>query len=471
LAAKHPFSAGDPSQDKQNWDELIGLSTDYAALFDVQPYSQFESMWRDAHTIVPFLRELAVYDTLFSIHQIRPADAIKIARGVLGWLDMNKEYDETWSISDVLTIGEQILKKAKIGKCQQGPTSVQEKDIVKMCKGMNRRRAYRILNRILSHPSPGANQAYTKPTYVPGPDFFLRPLLSDGRGKYWLLNASACAPAVIEALFSPLRAADPRDFDKKVGQQIERFLRQELSKKGVRTSGGEYKVNGEDGECDIVIETSAIVIFLEVKKKPLTQKARAGSDAAVLLDLAGSLLDAQLQAGWHEVRLRRQGYIDLVDQDGQSTRLSLNGRGVERIAITLFDYGAFQDRILLGQFLEANLEIEKYSTADAAVQKKFDELNVKLKDLRNQVRELEVINRDPNAKQHPFIQCWFLSIPQLLILLDSVENNEDFKKALWSTRHITTGSFDFYSEFAQMKKFRKAHTAAGHSSSPAEPTM
>lgn len=93
-------------------------------------------------------------------------------------------------------------------------------------------------------------------------------------------------------------------------------------------------------------------MFIELKKQPLTRKAQADSDTALLIDMAASLLPAQLQAGWHEVRIRRDGYL-LLEKDGKIRRIDLNGRSIERIALTVFDYGGFQDRILLQQFLQA----------------------------------------------------------------------------------------------------------------------
>ncbi len=450
LAVKYPALQVEPPYPDQDWRELVQLSTDYAALFDVQPYTHFESMFKGALFIVPFLQELAVYDNLFRIQQMRPGDAIKIARGVLSWLDIKQEYDGAWSISEVLTVAERVLNEAR---SLRKPAFIKACDVVMPYKGMYRRKVSKILKDVLSHPLSGANQSFTRPTDVPGPDFFLRPLFQDGHGGYCLLDASVCAPAVIEALFSQLRKFH-QEFDKRVGEAMESFLRHELQQRRVKTCGGKYRVGGEDGECDIVVETSNTVIFVEVKKKPFTRKARAGSDVAILLDLAESLLDAQLQAGWHEVRLRRQGFVDLLDGNGQAERLSLNGRGVERIAVTLFDYGSFQDRILLQEFLGANLDIGRYSAAvDGETRKKFAALNVKIASLKDQVRQLVNLQpNDSNVKQHPFFHCWFLSLPQILVLLDSVNSNDDFRNALWSTRHAWTGSQDFYFDHAAKKK-------------------
>jgi Holliday junction resolvase-like predicted endonuclease len=104
---------------------------------------------------------------------------------------------------------------------------------------------------------------------------------------------------------------ETKGLDDKVGLAVERFLEAEFASHGVPIGRGDYNAEGEHGECDLVIEASETVIFSEVKKKALTRQAKAGSDVYLLLDLAGSLLAAQVQAGWHEVRLRRHGHLDL----------------------------------------------------------------------------------------------------------------------------------------------------------------
>jgi Holliday junction resolvase-like predicted endonuclease len=249
-----------------------------------------------------------------------------------------------------------------------------------------------------------------------------------------------------------LRASE-KDFDGRLGSPIEAFLREELLAHGIPSFTGTYVIDNEDGECDIVVETDKVVIFLEIKKKPLTRRAQAGSDAHVLLDLANSLLAAQVQAGWHEARLIKQGFIEL-SHAGSKTRLELNGRGVERIAVSLMQFGGFQDRVLLKQFLEATMSAS-FGVNDFAMQKAFVKFNALLDELR---RQLKVLHPGETDMDRPFFHCWFLSLPQLLVLLDGVQDAEEFREALWKTRHLVTGSADFYYDIAYMR--RAQQTAA-----------
>jgi hypothetical protein len=378
----------------------------------------------------------------------------------LGWLDLRAPTKAGWSVEQVLEIVSYLLDPARD---MRGPIFVDEASIRRACSGVPREIVTQILDEVLSHPLSGANRNFARPTDAPipesaefkdaGHDFFLRPLLHGSGRKFILLDRSVCAPAFLEALLMPLRR-ETKGFDDKVGLAVESFLKAEFALHGVPAVSGNYDTDGEHGECDLVIETPETVFFSELKKKTLTRRARAGSDAHLMLDLAGSLLAAQAQAGWHEVRIRRSGHLDLKS-DGITTHLALNGRGVERLAISLFDFGSFQDRILLKQFLEATMNAT-FTPTEGNLTEKFDKINAALVEIREQVVALHSGQTQVNQ---PFFNCWFLSAPQLLVLLDGVTDSAGFRAALWSCRHVVTGSSDIYFDLSHMKKWNSVATA------------
>jgi hypothetical protein len=460
LAAKHARGRKPYVNTDDQWRRLCGLSQVFAAIIDVQPYTPTFYGTMDATALMPYLQEMAVYDTLFRIPQMRPTDVVKVARGMLDWFDMSAPTKAGWSVNQALEVIGYLLRPVRDVR---GPVPIDEADIRRACPQIPRDIVTKILDDVLSHPPVGANLNFSRPTDAPvpenpdlkdvGQDFFRRPLLHQSGRRFVLLDRSVCAPACLEALLTPLRQ-ETKNLDDKVGSAVERFLNAEFALHGVPTCGGDYDVGGEHGECDLVIEVPKTVIFCEVKKKTLTRRAKAGSDAHLLLDLAGSLLPAQAQAGWHEVRLRRHGHLDLK-RCGITTRLELNEREIERVAVSLFDFGSFQDRILLKQFLEATMNA-KFTPVDASLNKKFDDINEALIEIREQVTALHVGQKEVNQ---PFFHCWYLSVPQLLVLLDGVTDGASFKTALWSCRHIVTGTSDFYFEISMMKRWKRESAA------------
>ena len=457
LAAKHAFSVkGNHNTDKK-WHALLRLVTDYAAVHDVQSYAPNFWMSMDAVALLPYLQEMALYDTLFRVPQTRARDIVKLARGVLDWLNFSQQYGSGWSINDVLAVVDALLT---LSRDRRGPITFNARDFRRACPDLPAETLHRVLEDVLCHGPGGANRNFLNPGDAPirgvpekekaGQDFFLRPLLRDRGRSFVLLDRAACTPACLEALLTPLRAAHKaahKDFDALLGPAIERFLRHEFEARGIPALSGKYQASGGNSDCDLVVETAQTIIFFEVKKKPLTLRARAGSDAHVLVDLANSLLYAQVQAGWHEVRLRSDGFLDLT-QDGVRQRLEWRGRHIERVAVSLLDFGSFQDRVMLKQFLEGTLSAS-FGVNDTTLQEDFAKLNKLLDALR---RQTAALHPGQAQMQQPFFHCWFLSVPQVLVLLDGVDGPEALKEALWKTRHVGTGSSDFYFDHAHMKQ-------------------
>lgn len=67
------------------------------------------------------------------------------------------------------------------------------------------------------------------------------------------------------------------------------------------------------GECDAVLETDSVVVFIEFKKKGLTTRARGANVGAILADLARGLFNPHYQTGRHELALVKDGHLTLND--------------------------------------------------------------------------------------------------------------------------------------------------------------
>ncbi|WP_205520821.1 hypothetical protein [Propylenella binzhouense] len=449
LAAKHLEGDRPLDDDDRRWGHLLHLSTNYAAVLDVQPYAPIAYRTFDAEDLLVFLRDVALYDTLFRIPQLRPSDVDRIARGMLDFLDSAAPTTSGWSLDQALSLIAHILDPIRDVR---GPIILRKSDICRAMPDIPKEIVYCLLDEVLCHAAAGVNRRFSYPTDAPttadntlGITFSSRPLLKLGT-CYCLIDRSVCAPAFIEALLAALRP-QREGLDNAVGLAMERFVEREFVAHGVPTLSGDYDHDTKHGQCDVIADTPQTLIFFELKKKALTRRAQAGMDADLLLDLAGSLLKAHAQAGWHEVRLKQAGTLELV-RDGVTRTLSLNGREVEKVAMSMLDYGSFQDRIVLRHFLETTMNAT-FRPVDLQLSKRFDEINVSLAEIRDQIA-LNYPRRE--QVEHPFFNCWFMSVPQLLILLDGVSDAAGFRAALWTCRHITTGSADLYYELSLMRR-------------------
>lgn len=458
FAAKYPTPSLPKRHGERDVQRLLNISRDFAAVYGVQPASKLEAIFLDQKGLLPFLRRLAVHDAMFSPAQTRPSDVVKILGGLISGL---REVGKLPA-----SIDEQVPELIEFVKALQsviggrrGPVKIDLDDMVTACETLSREKIIVLLQDVFAHPEGSANKNFSIPDEIPddslprddraGPNYGDRPLLTLHKNQYFIFDHSLNAPAIIEAVLARLRQIG---LDADMGYGIEGLLHKELGNRNVPTKTGKYNALGKTWECDIVIETSERVIFLETKKKSLTRAARSGFDVAILVDMADSLVSATLQALRHQLQILKDGFIDLIQPDGSIVKLDLNNREVECISITLPDYGSFQDRIILERILDNSMRLE-FSTGDQDFQKKLTKVNKKFHELRDVTNDLYVQAGKP-AQWRPFFNCWFLSVPQFLVLLDEVTDAEEFDKALNLTRRMTTGSRDFYFDFHYAKFLR-----------------
>ncbi|OIR00465.1 hypothetical protein GALL_175300 [mine drainage metagenome] len=458
LAVKHPWGKKPLRNTDEAWQEIVQLSTEYASIYDVQRFNPYALMHIAPRDLIKEFRELAIFDALFRLPQANTETVLSMMQGLTADMDPDEPHFVGWTIRHVLAITRFVLG---VAASLNGPVQVQLDQIRKGCPEIPEAVLIYLLTEALSHPVDGANHNFSKPTDAPyldpdrnnvGHNFYSKPLLRNAH-RYWLVDRSVCALGFLEALFTLLRNEDSK-FDGALGPAIENYLISKFFRHGIQCASGKYRVNGKDGECDLVIETEEVVFFLEIKKKPLTRNARSGSDIHLLIDLAGSLLDSQVQAGWHEIRIRKAGYLDLR-RNGKTERIELKGRSVERLSITLLDFGVFQDRIMIARFLETCLSSTFSLTPGIEsdlLKQGINSLNRAAADWKEQSKLLygaEMIN-------NPFMHCWFLSVPQLQLILEGVDGPEALGNAMRVNRHLIMNTQDFYYEYSHARNMKSA---------------
>ncbi len=448
---------------QENWERMLKLSTSFASVFDVQPYNWFQLHFKTLDNLSEFLQEIAVYDSIFCFNQLRPSDVPRILRGLFSLIDpedINRiKVELGWIPEQAILVAEAILK---ITVNQSPPIKFTKFQVESILPDLDTTVIEKILD-VYCHSNTQVNSGYKIPTDFRDKkyNFFLKPLLKLYSGEYVLMDQSWCSPAFYEALVSKLNQINiPAKIHDKIGDYLEIFVKNQLQSLKIKYSYGDYSVDNskykthrKQGECDIVIESDDTIIFIEIKKKSLTNNAKGGFDAAIFADLAGSLLDSQIQLGWHEIIICSEGYLELKPKDDpdKKYRLELNKRSIERVTLTLLDFGGFQDRSLLFQFLQLMLSI---NSIDALNSKALEVINNSKinKNLPIFVKQNELL-KSLNSRQDlfPFYDCWFLSLPQFLILIDDLSEKKSIKNLLDKTKSISTSSLNFYFEYATAK--------------------
>ncbi len=464
LAVKHVCHSPNALNTQEKLDRLLDLITAYAAVIDIQPYALGDALLVVPERLLKHLQDRALYDTLFRFPQLRPNDAARLCRGLLGFLDPTHPTPDGWCIAHAVDVVDALFT---LTPDVRGPVTLTCAAVCRALPGIPPDEVRFLLEQVLSHPVAGANQQFCNPTSATGIDFHSRPLLHIADGRFLMIDRSVCAAACIEALCDALRPHTSK-FDTEVGLQTERFLRTEFAAHGIAAQHGEYKKPGNskdnEGDCDLVVETGERILFLEVKKKALTRMAKAADATALLGDLADSLIHAQQQAGTHEQRMLNHDKKLVLNptpkSDEQSYSLHWNSRSIERLAISMLDYGSFQDRILVVQLMEILPDLvfsrNSQTPEDQKLDNKLKALDQKLDEIRKQREKLPTNPHHPAPKLE---HCWFLSVPQLLVLLDEVSDAESFWQALSQTRHETSGTGDYYYELSRARRRRTASAA------------
>ena len=460
LAAKYPQGKKPLRRSDEDWAALLQISTDYAILHSVQPRTNMNWIAVDPLLLLQFMREIAVHDGLYTLQQLRPSDVLTILHGILNSLCRRQFINHSNNASLLSTL--QVIEGIQhIVGARHGPVTMMLSEIIAACSGMSELAVTQALEGVLAHPRQGANQRFTSVTEVPddsvpredriGADFGGRPLLRTDSKTYVMLGHSVCAPAFVEAVLTQLRSVGVKE---EIGHAVEDLLMQEFESRDVAAHSGDYVIpSGKAGECDLVIETKSQVIFLEAKAKALTRIARSGRDLELLIDMSKSMLKATIQSGWHELHLRKHQALELSTIKGRYV-VDLQDRAIERIAVSLLDYGGFQDRIVIEQILHGQLA-STYGANNPAFEKSIADVNKLGNELRLLNEELYDVRGKPE-RWRPFFNCWFLSVPQVLLLLDGVFGADQFADELRRTRSFTMGTRDFYYEYAYTKRMAAA---------------
>ncbi|HHQ4600635.1 TPA: hypothetical protein ACSP82_001511, partial [Aeromonas veronii] len=306
----------------------------------------------------------------------------------------------------------------------------------------------------LSFTPDEINNGYLKPDDIKKRNYFEKPFIYNN-GEYTYINPifnNFGFYATLQKKFAE-KGADGNV----MGKAIESFVEKLFIDSGITFISGkkyniakevarELSINSTERECDFIIETEGTIFLIELKRKTLTSQARSGNILQSTIDLAQSFLHPLAQTGCHEYLLRRDGEINFKD----GTKLKLLGRDIERIALSMFGFFGVQDGVFIHQLLNSliNTKIDSNNEKeDIKINKHLDELNSQYKtSIFQSVYGI--------YQNNPFFNCRFFSAPQLMELLSNCHGNEDFKTEINRTRHVTTGSKDWFREYQYIRNLQ-----------------
>lgn len=408
------------------WSEAVTLARDLAATLDVETYSAFAFIGVAPKILPRLMGDFGLHDHLFGMRQWSRALTPHIMEQVF-----TRKNDVVLSQKLGWTIQQAALLADNLGKaCGVGVSRVTKKQLAS--NGLSQATLDKMLPH-LTHQAGQPNQTYASPVDAPRADLMFRPLIALADGSFLVPSASLAGPAYYEAIATALRSTiGSQATNALTGEGTERMVGRLLQLRGIRPTCEGAKYNStkqvDAGECDFVLEDDQYILFIECKSKALTRATMAGEPVDALIDYARSMLASQAQALQHERVLRANGQITF--DDGHV--LTLGGRKVVRLTVTLLDHGSFQDRVIFSQFALPVLSARiKYDPGHTKA-RMFDDVNDDLKKLTDEMEAAAARTKNVWVET---LGSASLSVGQLAVLLDESPTVSELVKRL--TRPVT----------------------------------
>jgi len=287
-------------------------------------------------------------------------------------------------------------------------------------------------------------------------DYYFKPAIAL-KCDYFLYPKSVCAlgalNSTLNAISSPNNIRSQQN-DIILGYEVEDFLREQFKKKGIKIAFGAKRDNNgkEEYECDLIVDAPTTLFIFEIKKKALTRKAMSGEEISLLSDLANSLMFSHKQAMNIEFHLKNNQEI-ILEHKGTCTSVSLAGRKTKRISVSLNDFGVLQDKISLQKILE-HAATTNFKHPDKEQDKQLN----KWREYTTEIYRLAELNGEYGSKGHPFYDSYFMSISQILTMLDYSSGEQEFETAMLFLNSMTSGTRNFYKEFFYGRTLRLSDT-------------
>jgi hypothetical protein len=431
--------------------EIQDLSTHLATVLDIDKTSPWANINVEPENIIEKLTEWVLYPEIFYIPQISPVHGNKIFPRIFELIDNNTEE----GLSEIMKTSS-VMERIEDSICQQGAISGEftEKQIVNFCLDIDKPDNIKQILNSISKPAEEINKGYLSPFDAYKSNIREFPLIKTKTG-YVVANIATYNMAKYRSLLKVSEKHNPKT-EQRLGFALEDFIKERFDKSNieyhhsVNYSAPEYvkkitNTNRDKGECDFIIESSEYVYLIEVKKKGLTKESHSGSGLHLLLDIALSFLRSINQLTIAEIILLNEGKISY---SGGDKEVVLNGRDIFKLVISLEDMASLQcdnikNSILKGLYnIRVDVNDDSANDVTGRINKTIEEFTL--------LQEV-LISKGHKYQRVPFHHVSYLSTPQLLTILDDVDNNDDLSHNISCSNSVVYSLMDWYASYKASK--------------------
>ncbi|WFD08757.1 hypothetical protein [Tepidibacter hydrothermalis] len=419
--------------------DILELSSEYVFTLRIQNVNYFKDMFVKKEELGEFIQKNILFDNIIKFRQYNCKYILEIVDGILRdlWNEniLNYKFDTIISFIKLVLEVDNHLKYLNIDK------------ISNRLK-VNRKEVLSIID-ILSIKENKVNKDFFIPNGIK--NFHQTPIIKTKKG-YLLIDKHMASFSFFEIICNLMRERIS-NFDYELGTKFEDFIKKLLAKKDIDFYSGYYKTQEE---CDLILENNNYIVFIEIKKKFLTNKALQGIDINFMNDINKSLIDSQIQSGKHQLNLLKDKEICLYDKRGKKNRkiikkIKLNNRKIKRVSLVLQDYNCINSYTISRQILVGltntivNSEVEEYKTT-------IEMLNKNIQKLNHQYQELIKLNSSYDNIWSIYENVHFFNLQQFMYILEESNDKDDLFKRLFMLEKFFTGTHDFFSDYENMKK-------------------
>ncbi|MCY4380741.1 MAG: hypothetical protein OXC40_04125 [Proteobacteria bacterium] len=433
-------------------EEVQYLSTHLATILGLDKMSPYANMYVDSENILQRLSEWVLYPEVYYIPQLSPVHSGKMFPRIFELVKNNSEQ----CLSETLKASK-VLEKIEDWVFQQGAIAgeITEREILDLCVGIDTRDNLVGIINSLSRPAAEINKGYVSPFDAQKSNIREVPLIKSRTG-YVVANVATYNMAKYRALLNIADKFDPK-IEQKLGFALEDFVKENFDGSSIdyhhsfKYSVPDYvreisNTRRDQGECDFVIECDEYVYLVEVKKKGLTKESQSGSSLHLLRDTALSFLKSINQLTVAELILLTEGKL-ICSSSGEIVELA--GRDVFKLVISLEDMASLQSDNIKSSLLHGLYNI-RINVSDNAADDIADKINKELDEFA--LMQAELMKKDEKYKHSPFHCVSYLSTPQLLTILDDVDNNEDFSHNIYRSNSVVYSLMDWYASYKMAKE-------------------
>ncbi|WP_369920201.1 hypothetical protein AB8E32_18040 [Marinomonas polaris] len=416
------------AEQEKFFNEIQNLSTHLATIIDVEKMSPWDNINVDSENIIKKLREWVLYPEIYYLPQLSPLHGRKIFPRIFELLEKNTKD----SLSEIM-LASRIMEKLENYLYQEGALSGEftEDNILSLCIDLDSpKNILKMLNSI-SKPANEINKNYLSPFDSTKSNIKETPLIRIKSG-YIITNIATYNMAKYRALLKISDKYNPKT-EQNLGFALESFIKENFEASNVKYHHSfeylspEYMkkitdTNRNQGECDFIVESNDYIFLIEVKKKGLTKDSLSGSPLHLLIDTTLSFIKSINQLTTIELILLNEGKIK---NSNNTKTINLDGRDIFKLILSLEDMASLQCDNIKSSILHG-LYNTKFSVSNESAIEPIDKINKTLNEFTRLHSEL--MGKSDDYKHSPFHRVSYLSTPQLLTLLEDVNNNEDFSR-------------------------------------------